>query len=333
MLLTLEVVAPSEAHLGENSHAFAGDGGTVGRSNDCDWVLPDTRVSSRHARISSRRGVFYIEDTSSNGVYLNSPANRLPRGQPCELQQGDCLFIVPYEIRVSMSDDRMSTPVPGEIGSGRSGPAGPLGILPGAEADPFAPKPPVLEPVAEEELDPLKLIGAGPRPARRPSGLDALAGASPLDLHFEPPAVAPPPVPPQEPVAIPADYDPLGPDSSPGPLSWMPPRQPQTPPPVPDRVTAYPVPPWRNPRALTSRTPAPRARVTHRTLRLRPLLNCSRWPPARISRPCSRVRGWGTSRSRPTSRGTSARFSAWSSPGSWTSCERVSTSRTSSGWR
>ena len=74
---------------------FGVNGGTIGRLPDNDWVLPDPYVSSHHARIRFQGDTFYIEDTSTNGVFINSPDNRLTRGRPQAIQSGDCIFIEP----------------------------------------------------------------------------------------------------------------------------------------------------------------------------------------------------------------------------------------------
>ena len=52
---------------------FGRSGGTIGRSLESDWVLPDGQryLSSRHASIDYRSGSYYVVDTSTNGVYVN----------------------------------------------------------------------------------------------------------------------------------------------------------------------------------------------------------------------------------------------------------------------
>ena len=45
---------------------------TIGRSPDCDLVMSDTFLSSRHARIANDEGDLSIEDLgSTNGTYVN----------------------------------------------------------------------------------------------------------------------------------------------------------------------------------------------------------------------------------------------------------------------
>jgi pSer/pThr/pTyr-binding forkhead associated (FHA) protein len=45
---------------------------TIGRSSDCDLVMSDTFLSSRHARLANDQGDLSIEDLgSTNGTYVN----------------------------------------------------------------------------------------------------------------------------------------------------------------------------------------------------------------------------------------------------------------------
>ena len=94
--LTLEIITTATAMPSARQRTFREDGGRIGRDKSNDWVLPHNKVSSRHAVVTYRNGVFYIEDRSRNGVFLNSTTNRLTPGRPQALQAGDCLFIEPY---------------------------------------------------------------------------------------------------------------------------------------------------------------------------------------------------------------------------------------------
>jgi type VI secretion system FHA domain protein len=219
--LTLEVIATTAAKLGAAHRVFGAAGGSIGRREDCDLVLPDTRVSSLHAVISCRNAIFSVEDRSTNGTCLNSPENRLPRGQPCELNAGDRIIIVPYELEVTISREP-SDAVPrwhdADLPARRVPDRQYIGSD-GIDADdPFELRPTSPEPVSDEELDPLRLIDPVPRSApapRAPSAKD-LAVGSPLAGHYQPPAVLPVPVgvPPPGSIPIPPDYDPLRPDQS-----------------------------------------------------------------------------------------------------------------------
>ncbi|MEO6237180.1 MAG: FHA domain-containing protein, partial [Vicinamibacterales bacterium] len=94
MTLTLELTESSGATPGTaTQHVFGEGGGTIGRANTNNWVLAHNKVSGKHAAISFRNGVFYIEDISLNGVCVNAPDNRLVRNRPYALKSGDRLFI------------------------------------------------------------------------------------------------------------------------------------------------------------------------------------------------------------------------------------------------
>lgn len=236
--LIFEVVATGDAPpLEEARKQFGVAGGTIGRARHSDWVLPHNKVSSRHARVSFEHSTFYIEDTSTNGIYLNSPDNRLDKGRLYPLHAGDRLFIEPYEITVSVSSDLQETRL-----RPRVTPAAP----PRLDADPFeAPAlPRGLNPPAagmgplmrpslapeHEEVDPLKLLGGGgssaPPEPRVASALDLESGPL-LGGHFQPPPVrVPPPAvvapPPPAGVFIPENYDPLAPETRSFPLAEPP---------------------------------------------------------------------------------------------------------------
>jgi pSer/pThr/pTyr-binding forkhead associated (FHA) protein len=62
----------------------------IGRAGACQIKLPDTYVSSFHARIFRRDGGWFVEDLgSTNGTYLNQ--RRVT--SPAELRAGDRLRI------------------------------------------------------------------------------------------------------------------------------------------------------------------------------------------------------------------------------------------------
>jgi predicted component of type VI protein secretion system len=60
-------------------------------------------VSPHHATIVFADGNFMIEDTSTNGVFINSPQNPMTRGKPYTLRSGDTVYIDDYEVRVTLS--------------------------------------------------------------------------------------------------------------------------------------------------------------------------------------------------------------------------------------
>ncbi|HEY0341001.1 MAG TPA: type VI secretion system-associated FHA domain protein TagH [Steroidobacteraceae bacterium] len=148
MLLALSIVSEQGAALGPTAYkVFDERGGTIGRVAGNDWVLPDAQnfVSSRHALVTANGGVFYLEDKSSNGTFINSADRPVSRSDPQPLSDGDRLFIGDYEIIVQLIPS-----APADIGArtvvGAVPPAGlatvdPLAAL-GREAAPAAAPPP-----------------------------------------------------------------------------------------------------------------------------------------------------------------------------------------------
>jgi type VI secretion system protein len=62
-MLRLRIVSDQRRNLAERSSAvFSVEGGTIGRSADNDWVLPDPQryLSAHHARVQFREGNFYL---------------------------------------------------------------------------------------------------------------------------------------------------------------------------------------------------------------------------------------------------------------------------------
>jgi type VI secretion system FHA domain protein len=119
MSLKLQITGSQAAQPGVvASKTFDGAGGVIGRAPDCDWVLSGQYVSGRHARIHYRDGGYYIEDTSSNGVFLGKLDNRLMKGELYLMRNGDRLLIDDMEIVVSVEKQRrdaVSFPQPARL--------------------------------------------------------------------------------------------------------------------------------------------------------------------------------------------------------------------------
>jgi type VI secretion system FHA domain protein len=207
--LTLELIEPS-APAPSATHVFGEEGGTIGRAPTNSWVLPHNKVSGLHARITCRNGVFYVEDTSRNGISVNAPENRLVRNRPYALKTGDRLFIEPYEIGAWIGADapavqaRADDPFADDNPFFAQAPSAPEPL----RSAPILPDPPVLG-----EVDPLKFFDpVGGPPARKRPELPVDDG---LGQHYQPPAIVPDPLPPQAPASppvIPAGYNPLADD-------------------------------------------------------------------------------------------------------------------------
>jgi type VI secretion system protein len=107
MPLKLRVISDQYKELGKaSSQVFGVHGGLIGRAPDNDWVLPDPDryVSSHHAKVSFRAGSWILEDTSTNGVFVNASDMPLLSSGPRKLKDGDRLRFGDYDIIVSIDD-------------------------------------------------------------------------------------------------------------------------------------------------------------------------------------------------------------------------------------
>src|SRR6185436_2103821 len=105
MALRLRVISDHRHRMGDKStFVFGVSGGSIGRSSENDWVLPDDMryVSGRHARIVFHKGRFLLQDTSSNGTYVNDNERPLGNQNPHELKSGDVLRIGEYHVQVQI---------------------------------------------------------------------------------------------------------------------------------------------------------------------------------------------------------------------------------------
>ena len=106
MTLRLQIISRHRQSLGDRgAMEFGQNGGTIGRSLESDWVLPDGQryLSSRHAAIDFRSGSYYVVDTSTNGVYVNDSEQPVGRGNPQRLFTGDRIRIGEYEMSVEIT--------------------------------------------------------------------------------------------------------------------------------------------------------------------------------------------------------------------------------------
>ena len=159
MLLALSIVSEQGAALGPTAYkVFDERGGSIGRIAGNDWVLPDPQnfVSSKHARVSASGGAFYLEDTSSNGTFINAPDRPTSREAPQPLSDGDRLYIGDYEIIVQLIPS-----APADVAAAASTPSSGLGL---GTVDPLA------------ALGDTASLSSGPSEAINKSGADPLAG-------------------------------------------------------------------------------------------------------------------------------------------------------------
>jgi type VI secretion system protein len=115
MALTLKITSYQSQTLGSASvREFTERGGSIGRAEGNDWVLPDPEryISGRHALVSCQNGSYFLTDTSTNGVFVNGASTPVGNGNTVALHDGDRLSLGDYDIAVSLTETAGSQPVP-----------------------------------------------------------------------------------------------------------------------------------------------------------------------------------------------------------------------------
>jgi predicted component of type VI protein secretion system len=135
--------------------------GSIGRSDECDWVLGAEGVSRLHAQVRYLNGLYFIEDRSTNGMLLNGTSLR--KGDPAALKHGDRLQIDAFEIGVRLTGEtqtRWQGVAPGNAAASASAPLSEPG--PGASAfhAPQAARTPAAAPVLNSDSRDLSLLFA-----------------------------------------------------------------------------------------------------------------------------------------------------------------------------
>ncbi|MGH8295117.1 MAG: type VI secretion system-associated FHA domain protein TagH [Steroidobacteraceae bacterium] len=196
MNLTLEIVSANGQSLGPaRRKVFGPEGGRIGRSAECDWVLANPYISRHHATIRWISGSYYIESTGENGVAIGAPQAMIPKLERRPLKHGDRLFIDEFEVTVGL--DSVGADPAAMRASRRPSRATSGAFAPGD--DPFDLGPTrasraLLEPLesAPEELDPLRHIGGGSPAVTAPRQEPAWNHTPGVNDHFAPPPPPPP---------------------------------------------------------------------------------------------------------------------------------------------
>ncbi len=117
MGIKLRVISEHHRELGENrSRVFGVNGGSVGRAPDNDWILPDTKriVSGHHFVVQYHGGKYWLDDLSTNGVYVNEADDPVSTTGRVELRDGDRLRVGDYDILVTVDSRIDFLPAPSD---------------------------------------------------------------------------------------------------------------------------------------------------------------------------------------------------------------------------
>jgi type VI secretion system protein ImpI len=142
--LILAVAGRQAAQFGSrSSKTFEGMGGSIGRSEDCDWVLSASGISRVHAMVRYLNGMYFIEDRSTNGMLLNDAP--LIKGDPSALKDGDRLLIDTFEVEVRLQAEAAESAMPDLLAPAPSMAAVPVSAaMDSLDFDLLAPAPRVL---------------------------------------------------------------------------------------------------------------------------------------------------------------------------------------------
>ncbi|MDH5326812.1 MAG: type VI secretion system-associated FHA domain protein TagH [Gammaproteobacteria bacterium] len=198
MSITFSITNQPAAIPGQSISKTFEQGGTIGRTRTCDWVLVDASrfISGKHATISQQNGHYQITDTSTNGVYINDAKLPLGKGNSAPLQHGDTLKIGEYIISISINEAMVAEPVD-HMGSGNafvSNPPAMQNFVGNSHASPVDPldlfnnPPPSINSDTPFQLVDDYLPEAAPKPVPRQTQSD---NSSPLANHFTPPNIIP----------------------------------------------------------------------------------------------------------------------------------------------
>lgn len=105
MNLILTVIDdPAGSNMVKHTKAFKQTGGSFGRGESNDWVLPDKErfLSTCHATIEYAKEEYLLKDVSTNGTFINNQEQPLGTNDLYSLQDGDIIRAGEYRLKVSI---------------------------------------------------------------------------------------------------------------------------------------------------------------------------------------------------------------------------------------
>ncbi|WP_208453720.1 type VI secretion system-associated FHA domain protein TagH [Burkholderia gladioli] len=168
--LTLAVQGERAERLAQREQRFDHRDGSIGRADDCDWVLGAEGVSRLHALIRYLNGLYFVEDRSTNGMLLNGAPLR--KGDPAALRDGDRLQIDTFEIAVRLG---------GETGGNWQARTDRAPTAPASTSTPRVPPVPAVPAAGADALSSSSSSSSAEN--REPLDLGALLSPRPLDAQ------------------------------------------------------------------------------------------------------------------------------------------------------
>ncbi len=114
-LIIFNIVDCPDEYSGQKQLEFTINGGSIGRSASCTFQMPDDNkyISSTHVLITSYNGCFYINDTSTNGSFVNG--QKIEKNQPFALNDGDAVILGRYQLSVCIENKINRTDLAADI--------------------------------------------------------------------------------------------------------------------------------------------------------------------------------------------------------------------------
>ncbi|BFM12097.1 type VI secretion system-associated FHA domain protein TagH [Simiduia litorea] len=120
MDLILTVIAePASTNMLNHTKVFSQKGGTLGRAESNQWVLPDPSrvVSSQHCKIQFNESGYQLLDVSTNGLFINDSEQALGAEKLHPLKDGDFFTLGDYKLRANLRQAKEKSNLPKGLGA------------------------------------------------------------------------------------------------------------------------------------------------------------------------------------------------------------------------
>lgn len=122
MTLILDIIKSGKNRPEHKSFRFEQAGGTIGRSDEADYLLtdPQNHISGVHLHVQFQDNAYYLLDSSTNGTFLKNPYQRLSKGSPYLICVSDIFIVGDHELQARLDDNNYTddyivgnlTPIP-----------------------------------------------------------------------------------------------------------------------------------------------------------------------------------------------------------------------------
>lgn len=110
MKLIFDIIKTGREYPSRRNFHFNKTNGTIGRSEECDWQLIDSKnyISNNHIEIEYKDNMYFIKDISTNGTFLKHPYKKIPKNISIKINSTDIFIVGEYEIQARFMDNDYS---------------------------------------------------------------------------------------------------------------------------------------------------------------------------------------------------------------------------------